>query len=161
MRNYGKGMGSLPQRRLLASAISVAVASWAVTGMAAQSSAVSSDSVELNSVTVKGQQEAGYKVDKASSPKYTAPLLDTPQTIAVVPQKVIEQQQALSLRQVLSNVSGITFTAGEGGGGSGSASNKANAGVFTATGMTGNTTSVGWPASVAPNARAAVMIGMT
>lgn len=123
MRNYGKGMGSLPQRRLLASAISLAVASWAGTGMAAQSSAVSSDSVELNSVTVKGQQEAGYKVDKASSPKYTAPLLDTPQTIAVVPQKVIEQQQALSLRQVLSNVSGITFTAGEGGGGSGDSIN--------------------------------------
>ena len=42
--------------------------------------------------------------------------------------------------------------------GSGSASNNANAGVFTATGMTGNTTSVGWPASVAPKARAAVMI---
>jgi hypothetical protein len=36
-----------------------------------------------------------------------------------------------------------------------------NAGVFTATGMTGKTTSVGVPANVAPNARAAVMMGMT
>ncbi|WP_240530663.1 TonB-dependent receptor plug domain-containing protein, partial [Pseudomonas aeruginosa] len=41
------------------------------------------------------------------------PLLDTPQTVTVVPQKVIQEQNALSLRQVLSNVSGITFNAGE------------------------------------------------
>lgn len=51
------------------------------------------------------------------------PLLDTPQTVTVVPQKVIQEQNALSLRQVLSNVSGITFNAGEGGGGSGDSIN--------------------------------------
>ncbi|WP_260442510.1 TonB-dependent receptor plug domain-containing protein, partial [Pseudomonas aeruginosa] len=37
--------------------------------------------------------------------------------------KVIQEQNALSLRQVLSNVSGITFNAGEGGGGSGDSIN--------------------------------------
>lgn len=41
----------------------------------------------------------------------------------MVPQKVIQEQNALSLRQVLSNVSGITFNAGEGGGGSGDSIN--------------------------------------
>ncbi|MBS7663892.1 TonB-dependent siderophore receptor [Pseudomonas lalucatii] len=119
MRKCGKGKGSLPQRRLLASAIGLAMASWAGAGMAAQSG----EAVELGSVTVNGQQEDGYKVDKASSPKYSAPLLDTPQTITVVPRAVIEEQNALSLRQVLSNVSGITFAAGEGGGGLGDSIN--------------------------------------
>src|SRR5690606_39604888 len=82
----------------------------------------SGDQVELDSVTVTGERE-GYKVDQASSPKYTAPLLDTPQTVTVVPQELIREQNALSLRQVLSNVSGITFAAGEGGGGLGDSIN--------------------------------------
>ena len=113
----------LPQRRLLASAIGFAVASWAGSGLAAESGQPKGDAVELGSVTVKGQQDEGYKVDSASSPKYTAPLLDTPQTITVVPAEVIKEQNALSLRQVLSNVSGITFAAGEGGGGLGDSIN--------------------------------------
>src|SRR3990167_9750912 len=114
-KRNNKKSANLPQRRLLASAIGLAVASWAVAGLAAESAEVQGDAVELGSVTVKGQQVEGYKVDNASSPKYTAPLLDTPQTITVVPAEVIKEQNALSLRQVLSNVSGITFGAGEGG----------------------------------------------
>jgi catecholate siderophore receptor len=65
-----------------------------------------------------------YKLpEKASSPKYTAPLLDTPQSITVVPKKVIEDQKLLSLRDILSTVPGITFGAGEGGGGFGDSIN--------------------------------------
>lgn len=52
---------------------------------------------------------------QVSSPKYTAPLRDTPQTIAIIPKSVIEQQSATTLRDVLRNVSGLTITAGEGG----------------------------------------------
>lgn len=122
-KRNNKKSANLPQRRLLASAIGLAVASWAVAGLAAESAEVQGDAVELGSVTVKGQQVEGYKVDNASSPKYTAPLLDTPQTITVIPQEVIREQNALSLRQVLSNVSGITFAAGEGGGGLGDSIN--------------------------------------
>lgn len=108
--------GSLPPRRLLASAIGLAVASYACAGMAAQDEPAVA--VELGAVKVQSkqeQQEKQYKVDSASSAKYTAPLLDTPQTITVVPTAVIKEQNALSLRQVLGNVSGITFGAGEGG----------------------------------------------
>ena len=101
---------ALPAKRLLVTAIGVAVASFALPVLAAES-------VKLDSVTVEGERQEGFKTSESSSVKYTAPLLDTPQTVTVVPQKVIAQQQALSLRQVLSNVSGITFTAGEGGGG--------------------------------------------
>ncbi|MEQ1763254.1 MAG: TonB-dependent siderophore receptor [Pyrinomonadaceae bacterium] len=50
-----------------------------------------------------------------SSPKHTEPLRDTPQTINVIPREVIEQQGAMTLRDVLQNVPGITLTAGEGG----------------------------------------------
>ncbi|MEO8070041.1 MAG: TonB-dependent siderophore receptor, partial [Acidobacteriota bacterium] len=50
-----------------------------------------------------------------ASPKFTEPLLDTPQTITVVPRAVIEAQVAETLRDVLRNVPGITMQAGEGG----------------------------------------------
>jgi len=79
--------------------------------------------VELAPVTVSGSQLPTSKVDASASAKYAAPLLDTPQTITVVPQHVLEEQNALSLRQALFNVSGITFNAGEGGGGSGDSIN--------------------------------------
>src|SRR6185295_18161216 len=57
-------------------------------------------------VTVHGERRA------TDSLKYTAPLVDMPQTITVVPHEVIEQQQLLSLRDVLSTLPGITFGAG-------------------------------------------------
>ncbi len=117
MRAFVKASSRQPQH-LLASAIGLAVVSLAAPALAEEQG-----TLQLDKVSVQGEQEAGYKTESVSSPKYTAPLLDTPQTISVVPQKVIEEQQALSLRQVLSNVSGITFSAGEGGGGSGDSIN--------------------------------------
>src|SRR5262245_16433353 len=50
-----------------------------------------------------------------SSPKYTEPLRDTPQTITIIPKAVMEEQGATTLRDVLRNVPGLTMTAGEGG----------------------------------------------
>jgi catecholate siderophore receptor len=50
-----------------------------------------------------------------SSPKFTEPLLDTPQTITVISKEVMEEQGATTLRDVLRNVPGLTITAGEGG----------------------------------------------
>lgn len=52
---------------------------------------------------------------EASSPKFTAPLLDTPQTVQVIPQAVFSQQGARNLTDVLSNTPGISFNAGENG----------------------------------------------
>jgi catecholate siderophore receptor len=57
------------------------------------------------------------------SPKRTRPVRDTPQTITVLTSDVIEQQNLLTLRDVLSTVPGITFGAGEGGGGYGDSIN--------------------------------------
>lgn len=50
-----------------------------------------------------------------SSPKYTEPLRDVPQTITVISKAVIEEQAATTLRDVLRNVPGLTMAAGEGG----------------------------------------------
>jgi catecholate siderophore receptor len=72
----------------------------------------------LPDVVVQGQQEPAaepYKPDSVQSPRYTEPLRDIPQTITVVPRAVMEQQNATTLRDVLRNVPGISFQAGEGG----------------------------------------------
>jgi Outer membrane receptor for monomeric catechols len=60
---------------------------------------------------------------RLESPKRTRPVLDTPQTITVFTNEIIEQQNLLTLRDVLSTVPGITFGAGEGGGGYGDSIN--------------------------------------
>ncbi len=66
-------------------------------------------------VTDTAIDESEVKAERAASPKYTAPLLDTPQTITVITNKSIQQQNLLTLRDVLQTVPGITFGAGEGG----------------------------------------------
>ncbi|GGB37064.1 TonB-dependent receptor [Oceanisphaera marina] len=105
---------SRPPRNILVPAVGLAVASLAV---AAQANA--QGVTQLDTITVQEARAQGYKTHQSASGKYVKPLLDTPQTVTVVPKEVMKEQQALSLRQVLSNVSGITFDAGEGGGGSG------------------------------------------
>lgn len=114
-----KTTAPLPQRRLLTSTISFAIASSSGLTLAAESQ----KPLQLDNIKIEAQQNKGSRTERSSSAKYVAPLLDTPQTITVVSPKVIQEQQALSLRQVLSNVSGITFNAGEGGGGSGDSIN--------------------------------------
>jgi catecholate siderophore receptor len=61
----------------------------------------------------------GEKLEQGLGTRYTAPLLETPQTITLVPREIMEQQNLLTMREVLSTLPGITFTAGEGGGGYG------------------------------------------
>lgn len=57
----------------------------------------------------------GQAAKELSSPKYTEPLRDIPQTIVVIPGSVYAEQGATSLRDVLRNTPGITFQQGEGG----------------------------------------------
>ncbi len=69
--------------------------------------------MQYDEVLVLGDK--GYNPEKISSPKYTQPLRDIPQTITVVPKAVMQDQNATSLRDVLRNVPGISMAAGEGG----------------------------------------------
>ena len=60
--------------------------------------------------TVNVSTEAAASVAMS---KFTQPLLDTPQTVAVVPQFVLHDEQNTTLRDALRNVPGISMAAGE------------------------------------------------
>jgi catecholate siderophore receptor len=70
----------------------------------------------LPPVSVKAAAEAApIKADKLDSPKFTQPLLDTPQTVQVVNKELLQQQGAATLMDALRNAPGITMQLGEGG----------------------------------------------
>ena len=106
--------------RLLASAIGVAITATSAGHMvqAAEStdSKAQGSSISLGATTVTSEQtEQSYQTEKASSQKYTAPLVDTPRSVTVIPQQVLQDTAATSLQDALRTVPGITFGAGEGG----------------------------------------------
>ncbi|HKU13177.1 MAG TPA: TonB-dependent siderophore receptor [Steroidobacteraceae bacterium] len=72
---------------------------------------------ELEEVTVEAEK---YR-NEVSSPKYTAELVNLPQTLVVIPKAVFREQAAITLSDVLRNTPGITMLAGEGGGASNTA----------------------------------------
>lgn len=66
--------------------------------------------------TVAGPRENAYKVNSATTATRTdTPLRDIPQSISVVTERIVESQNAFTLRDALRNVSGLTIAAGEGG----------------------------------------------
>lgn len=68
-------------------------------------------SITLETVNVTAEHPA----QAMSSEKFTAPLLDTPQTLQIISSEVFTQQGANNLTDVLSNTPGISFNAGENG----------------------------------------------
>ncbi|PSJ38493.1 TonB-dependent receptor [Sphingomonas deserti] len=72
---------------------------------------------QLGGVTVTDTaiDEGSYKADTADSPKFTAPLIDTPRSVTVIPAQVIRDTASASLTEALRTVPGITLGAGEGG----------------------------------------------
>lgn len=73
--------------------------------------------VNLGGVTVTDTAiDDSIKVDAVSSPKFTQPLQDTPQTIQVIRKELFNQQGATTLTEALRNSAGVgTFYAGENG----------------------------------------------
>lgn len=107
--------------RLLASAIGVAITAGSAGHMvfAAEKtdSKASGNAIALDATAITGeaQDSTSYQVEKASSPKYTAPLIDTPRSVTVIPQQILKDTGALNMQDALRTVPGITFGAGEGG----------------------------------------------
>lgn len=95
---------------------------WAALG--ASSLALSAGAALANEVTDPDEPivVVGERPE-LDSPRYVAPLIETPQTITVVSGEIVEQQNLLGLRDILSTLPGITFGAGEGGGGYGDSIN--------------------------------------
>src|SRR5688572_26853584 len=98
----------------LAGAVAMAITALVVASPVLADPAGEPQAKDLDKIEVHGQY-----VEKPSSVKYTESLLDTPQTITVVTKDVMDQQNLIGLRDVLSTLPGITFGAGEGGGGYG------------------------------------------
>lgn len=70
----------------------------------------------LPGLKVEATRNPDYRVDNVSSPKFTQPLLDTPQTISVISKDLISQQGATTLTEALRNTPGVgTFYVGENG----------------------------------------------
>ncbi|MDR7017408.1 catecholate siderophore receptor Fiu [Acinetobacter sp. 3657] len=65
--------------------------------------------------TIEVKAENSYKAEAISSPKYTQPLVDTPQTIQVIKKELLQEQGASSLIEALRNTPGITLQMGENG----------------------------------------------
>lgn len=78
--------------------------------------AVAEETGKLKKVKVEADTtEPVYKAEKASSPKFTQPLVDTPQTLVVVKKELFQQQSATTLSEALRNTPGITMLMGENG----------------------------------------------
>lgn len=55
-----------------------------------------------------------YDAERMSGPLYALPLVDTPQTVSVVADQLLEEQGRRTLRDALRNITGISLQAGEG-----------------------------------------------
>jgi len=71
--------------------------------------------LDLNSVAETVEVSASTTALSTSIAKYSEPLRDTPQTVNVVGQQLMAQQNNTTLRDALRNVAGISIAAGEGG----------------------------------------------
>ena len=69
----------------------------------------------LPTVKVQAAQDNELKADVLSSPKFTQPIVDTPQTITVIKKELLQQQAATSLSEALRNTPGVTMQLGENG----------------------------------------------
>ncbi|MDO9076320.1 MAG: TonB-dependent siderophore receptor [Brevundimonas sp.] len=69
------------------------------------------DAKTLETITVDGRPVRR----EPRSPEFVAPLVDTPRSVTIIPQQIIEQTAATSLQDILRTSPGITFGAGEGG----------------------------------------------
>ena len=115
-----QGIADLPARRLLATTIGLMFCAAGTPVLAEETNTAaakkSDDESEtlLNKVLVKDKSDP-YKSDTAASPKYTAPLVDTPKSVTVIPKEVIQQTGSTTLVEALRTTPGITMGAGEGG----------------------------------------------
>jgi catecholate siderophore receptor len=77
--------------------------------------AAQSTSNTLKEIRVE-ESMGDFKVDTSANPKFTAPLVDTPQTIQIIPETLMREQGATTLSEALRNTPGAgTFFLGENG----------------------------------------------
>jgi catecholate siderophore receptor len=92
-----------------------ALAFAAIAPGAAMAQAAPAAETTLPEIKARAAAENPYKADGVASPKFTQPLVDTPQTITVIKRELIQQQAASTLSEALRNSPGITLLLGENG----------------------------------------------
>lgn len=103
---------SLTQALMMASTVPLT----AFSGLAAAAEVKTElPSTYLPAIHVYAKANTEFKKDKLENVKYTQPLVDTPQTITVITEPLIEEQKAYSLAEALRNTPGITMQLGENG----------------------------------------------
>jgi catecholate siderophore receptor len=112
------GRRAVPFIRLLGSTVGMGLA-LAVTSAWAQTppteSKGSKDDVSLPGVDVRGERNQ-FKIEEPSLYKLPDSIKDTPQSITVLPEQLLEERALFTLRDALRTVPGISLAAGEGGG---------------------------------------------
>jgi catecholate siderophore receptor len=74
------------------------------------------EGTRLPAVRVEGAVEQPFKANRVASPKFTQPLVDTPQTFQIITDDLFNQQGATTLTEALRNSPAVgTFYAGENG----------------------------------------------
>ncbi|QIH06756.1 MULTISPECIES: TonB-dependent siderophore receptor [unclassified Pseudomonas] len=74
-----------------------------------------SAAVTLGTTQVKGQHQPGYKREASDSVKFTAPLRETPKSVTIITESLMQERAVSTLADALRTTPGITFGAGEGG----------------------------------------------
>lgn len=92
-------------------ALAMAVAGGLLSPVQAQDTSLTSTAVDATIIDIMGNPNR----QRPASTKFTRELVDTAQTLSIIPESLIEQRAATTLRDVLRNVSGISMQAGEGG----------------------------------------------
>lgn len=110
-------MGITANERQVSAFLALGCVGFISSPVLAQDAGGAGEPARLGGMTVTDTaiDEQGYKIDKPESPKYTAPLLDTPKSVVVLPAQVMKETGSTTLVEALRTVPGITFGAGEGG----------------------------------------------
>lgn len=101
---------SLRRRLCAGTALGLALSCLAAAPAAAQSG----QPVQMPTIQVEADTD-GYKPEYVSSPKYTEPLRNTPQSITVITTEQMKERGATSISEALRTTPGISLGAGEGG----------------------------------------------
>ncbi|HEY4250379.1 MAG TPA: TonB-dependent siderophore receptor [Roseomonas sp.] len=103
----------------LGASLAVGFAAGIATPAQAQTAATpaAGGTVALPAIDVEGRQPDNTLRGETGLGRLQGPIQSLPQTIQVVPQEVLRQQNVTTLEQALRNVPGITSSAGEGNGG--------------------------------------------
>jgi catecholate siderophore receptor len=82
---------------------------------AQQATTAASETVTLEQIDINGGGGSAYNPRESQITRLPTPILDTPQSITIIPQQVLEDQKTSTLVEALHNVPGISFLGGEGG----------------------------------------------